>query len=139
MSALDDTVRRFLDEQPIGVLATRSPEGSVHQSVVYVVRDGDELLVSTVAQRRKARDVEATGWASVCVMGHERPFPSVSVSGPAEIRREGIGSATARVMQKILALEEPPEAQSDEALAAAGRVILAVRAERVGPASYLPA
>jgi hypothetical protein len=70
-------------------------------------------------------------------MGHERPFPSITVSGAATIRREGIGAATARVAQVMLALDEPPEPQSDEALAGVGRVIIAVEVERLGPASYL--
>lgn len=137
MTALADSVQAFLDEQVVGVLATRSAAGRVHQSIVYYARFGDELLISTEASRRKARDVEETGWASVCVMGHERPFPSVAVSGAATIRRDGIGPATAQVAQRMLALDEPPEPQSDEALAGVGRVIIAVEVERVGPASYL--
>lgn len=137
MSVLDDGVRRFLDEQVLGVLATRSADGRVHQSAVYFVRDGEEVLISTEARRRKGRDVEETGWASICVMGHERPFPSVTVSGRAEIRRAEIGAATALIAQRMLGLDEPPEAQGDDVLAAAGRVILAISVERVGPASYL--
>jgi PPOX class probable F420-dependent enzyme len=137
MSALAESVRRFLDEQVLGVLATRSGDGRVHQSAVYFVREGDELLISTESKRRKARDVEETGWASICVIGHERPFPSVTLSGRAEIRRAEIGGATARIAQRMLALEQPPEPQSDEALAGADRVILVIAAERVGPASYL--
>jgi PPOX class probable F420-dependent enzyme len=137
MTILPDGVQAFLDEQPVGVLATRSAAGRIHQSIVYFVRDGDELLISTEAPRRKARDVEETGWASICVMGHERPFPSVTVSGHAAIRREEIGVATARIAQRMMALDEPPEPQSDEALAGVGRVIIAIEVERVGPASYL--
>jgi PPOX class probable F420-dependent enzyme len=137
MSAPDDSVRPFLDEQVIGVLATRSADGRVHQSAVYFVRDGEELLISTEARRLKARDVQETGWASICVMGHERPFPSVTISGRAEIRRVGIGAPTAKIAQRMLALDQPPEAQSDDVLAAAGRVILAIGIERIGPASYL--
>ncbi len=37
----------------------------------------------------------------------------------------------------MLALEAPPELQTDEALAGAGRVILAAAIERVGPATHL--
>ncbi len=137
MSPLGNGLREFLDEQVLGALATRSASGRVHQSVVYYVREGEQLLISTEAQRRKARDVEETGWASVCVMGHERPFPSVTLSGTAEIRREDIGLATARVVQRMLGVDELPEIQSDEGLAAVGRVIMALRIEHVGPASYL--
>jgi Pyridoxamine 5'-phosphate oxidase len=38
MTVLPDGVQEFLDEQPVGVLATRSAAGRVHQSIVYWVR-----------------------------------------------------------------------------------------------------
>lgn len=137
MSAVGAGLGRFLDENVVGVLATRSASGRVHQSLVYHARDGEELLISTEAGRRKALDVAETGWASLCVVGHERPFPSVTLSGAAVIRRERIGVPTAAIAQRMLGLERPPDPQSDAALAGVDRVILAVRIERVGPASYL--
>jgi PPOX class probable F420-dependent enzyme len=138
MSKLSHELRRFLDAQIIGVLATTSAPGRVHQSVFYYVRDGEELLISTDAQRYKAGDVRRTRWASLCVMGHERPFPSVTISGPAEIRSEGIGPATAAIAQRVMGVDQAPEPQTDQALAAVGRVILAITTERIGPASYIP-
>ena len=36
-----------------------------------------------------------------------------------------------------MGLDEPPEPQTDAALADAGRVILAIDIERVGPVSYI--
>jgi PPOX class probable F420-dependent enzyme len=138
MTTLTPELCRFLDAEPIGVLATTSAAGRVHQSVVYYARDGEELLISTVAQRHKAADVHRTAWASLCVMGHERPFPSVTISGPAEIRTEGIGPATAAIAQRAMGVDQAPEPQTDQALAAVGRVILAITTERIGPASYIP-
>jgi PPOX class probable F420-dependent enzyme len=138
MSKLSHELPRFLDAQIIGVLATTSAPGRVHQSVFYYVRDGEELLISTDAQRYKAGDVRRTRWASLCVMGHERPFPSVTISGPAEIRSEGIGPATAAIAQRVMGVDQAPEPQTDQALAAVGRVILAITTERIGPASYIP-
>ena len=38
-----------------------------------------------------------------------------------------------------MGLDEPPEPHSDEALAAVGRVILAITIERVGPVTYIDA
>jgi PPOX class probable F420-dependent enzyme len=134
---LTPTLRAFLDEQIIGLLATSSADGPIHQSAVYYVREGDELLISTVAGRHKERDVSHTGWASLCVLGHERPFPSATLAGPASIRTESIGPATAAVVQRMMGLDEPPEPQTDEALAQVGRVIIAIDVERVGPVSYL--
>jgi hypothetical protein len=72
-------------------------------------------------------------------MGHEPPFPSATFSGAAEILTEDIGAPTASIAQRITASDEPPEPMSDETLAAAGRVILAIGIERVTAATHLSA
>lgn len=137
MGVLTDEVRDFLDSQRVGVLATVAEDGRPRQSVVYFARDGERLLISTLSKRGKARHVQRTGWASICVRGDEQPYPSATIAGTAEILREGIGPATARIMQRITATDEPPEHQTDEALAALDRVVLSIAIERVGPVSYL--
>ena len=137
MSALTPQLEAFLDANLVGVLATHPPKGRPRQSVVYYVRNGDELLISTEGERRKARDVHATGWASLCVHGDERPFPSATFSGAAEIRTEGIGAPTAAIAQRVAGLEAPPEPQTDEALAGVGRVILAIAIDRVAAVNYI--
>lgn len=139
MGVLTPQLREFLDSNRTGVLATAAPSGKPRQSVVYYARDGDRLLISTESKRLKARDVRRTGWASLCVLGHEQPYPSAVFSGRAKILTKDIGPATASIMQRIAALPEPPEPQSDEALAAVDRVILAIEVDRVSAANYLPA
>jgi PPOX class probable F420-dependent enzyme len=137
MGALTDPLREFLDAQPVGVLATTSPGGKPRQSLVYFTRDRERLLISTLADRLKTQDAIRNGWASLCVMGHEPPYPSATFSGPAEILTENIGMPTASVAQKMTGSDEPPEPVSDEALAEVGRVILAITVDRVGAASYI--
>ena len=127
----------FLDTHPVGTLATVSLAGRPRQSVVYYARTGERLLVSTVADRWKARDVERSGWASLSVRGNEPPYPSATLAGPASIIRDAVGPLTALVAQRVMGLDEPPEPQPEEALAAAGRVILAIDVEQVGPVSYI--
>jgi len=61
-----------------------------------------------------------------------RPLQSV-----VEILTQGIGPATAAIMQRIAGMSEPPEPQSDEALAAIDRVILAITVERVSAVNYI--
>ncbi len=139
MSALTPALRAFLDDNVVGVLATEPPRGHARQSVVYYVRDGERLLISTVADRLKARDVERTRWASLCVMGPEHPYPSATFSGTTEILTSGIGPATARIAQRFMNAEEPPEPQTDEALAAVGRVIISIAIERVSAVSHMEA
>ena len=137
MGALTDSLREFLDAHSVGVIATLAADGWPRQSVVYFARDGERLLVSTLANRAKTKDVMRTGWASISVSGPEPPHPSATISGPAEILTEKIGEATASVMQRIAGSAEPPEPMSDEALAEVGRVILAITIERVSAVNYL--
>jgi PPOX class probable F420-dependent enzyme len=139
MGALTDELREFIDGHPVGALATSGPDDRPRQSLVYFARDGDRLLISTLADRLKARDVRRTGWASLCVMGHRPPYPSATFSGRAEIVIDGIGKPTAGIMQRIAGAAEPPEPMTDEALAEVGRVILAITIERVSAASYIEA
>ena len=135
---MNDDLNKFLDEGTVGVLATPTARGRPRQSLVYYVRDGDRLLVSTLADRVKARDVRRSGWASICVMGHERPYPSATFSGSAEILTENIGPPSARIAQRVFGLPEPPEPMSDETLADAGRVVLSITVERVTGAAHIP-
>ena len=137
MGELNRERRAFLDANRVGVLATTAPDGRPRQSLVYYARDGDRLLVSTLTDRLKARDIRRTGWASLAVMGHEPPYPSATFSGPAEILSQDIGLPTAAILQRISAAAQAPEPMSDDALAAVGRVVLAVEVERVSAASYL--
>jgi PPOX class probable F420-dependent enzyme len=127
----------FLDANRVGVLATIATSGRPRQSLVYFAREGDHLLISTLAGRAKAKDVERAGWASLCVMGHEPPFPSAVFSGLAEILTEGIGQPTAAIMQRITGADEPPEPQSDDDLAAVGRVVMRIVIERVSAVNYI--
>ncbi|MBK9180223.1 MAG: pyridoxamine 5'-phosphate oxidase family protein [Acidimicrobiales bacterium] len=135
---LSGPVRSFLAEQPVGVLATVRPDGSVRQSVVYHVLDGDRILISTESKRAKSRDVIRTGRASYCVTGHVRPFPSVTVEGPARILTQGIGGPTAQLVARVTG-SPPGEAPSDEALAGVDRVILELTIERAYGATHLDA
>jgi hypothetical protein len=64
-SPLSETVRAFLAEQPVGVLATQRRDGAIRQSLVYHILDGDRVLISTLgsATRRAtcaARDARRT-------------------------------------------------------------------------------
>ncbi len=59
MGALTTELHEFLDANRVGVLATSANGSLPRQSVVYYARDGDRLLVSTLAGRLKTKDVAA--------------------------------------------------------------------------------
>ncbi len=134
---MDAAVSAFIDEIPVGVLGTVRTDGSARLSTVYYVRDGDRILVSTESKRGKARDVERTGRASLCVQAPEKPFPFATLEGPARIVRDDIGIATARIVARIVG-GPVGDAQTDEALAAVDRVILEITVERVYSAYLQP-
>ena len=137
VGGLTDQPREFLDAHRVGALATASKEGKPRQSVVYYVRDADRLLISTMTERLKAKDVQRRGWASLSVRADEQPYSSATFSGPAEILTENIGQPTARIMQRIAGMDQPPEPQSDEALAEIDRVILAITVDRVSAVTHM--
>jgi PPOX class probable F420-dependent enzyme len=139
MGELSSELREFLDANRIGVLATIAGDGKPRQSLVYYARDDEQLLISTLKDRRKADDVARTGWASLCVMGHEPPFPAATFSGPAAIVTEGIGVPTAMIAHGMLRTPDPPEPMPDEALAEAGRIILRINVDRVSAVSHMGA
>ncbi|MBM3673946.1 MAG: hypothetical protein FJW88_03160 [Actinobacteria bacterium] len=134
---LPANVRAFVEAQPVGILATTRPDGSIRQSLVYHVLDGDRIEISTLGSRAKARDVARIGRASYCVPAHERPFASVTLEGPARIVTEGAGAITTALFGKIFGTPPDPPL-TDEAVAAMDRVILELTVARAYGASYLP-
>jgi hypothetical protein len=118
----------------VGVLGTTRGDGGTRQSVVYYVLVDERILISTLGGRGKARDVESTGRASLCVHGPERPFPSVTVEGVSRIRRHDITEPMAHVTERV---RGEPVVLNDEEWAALDRVLLEIAIERVYGASYL--
>ena len=90
-----------------------------------------------MSERLKAKDVQRSGWASLPVRADEQPYPSATFSGPAEILTENIGQPTARIMQRIAGMDEPPEPQSDQALAEIDQVILTITVDRVSAVTHM--
>jgi PPOX class probable F420-dependent enzyme len=136
VSTIPPAVRTFVEQQPVGVLATYRADGSVRQGVVYHLLEGDRILVSTEGKRYKAGDVRRAGRASYCVLGHERPFPCVTLEGSARIVTDGAGAETSRLFDVIFGPRDAPPFTDEEA-AAMDRVILEITVERVYGARYV--
>lgn len=127
----------LLDSNKLGTLATVGEDGLPRLSVVYYANRGERIFISTLRERVKAKDIERRGWAALSVRGEEPPYPSATFTGSAVVRTAGIGEDTALVMGRIAGLPEPPEPQSDEALADAGRVLIELTVERVSAATHV--
>lgn len=82
---LNDTVRRLLDEPNPAVLATINTDGSPQTSVVWVGREGDELVISSAQGRRKDRNIRRDPRVSLSVYDQEDPETYVEIRGRASV------------------------------------------------------
>ncbi|MFD5471057.1 PPOX class F420-dependent oxidoreductase [Streptomyces sp. NPDC127105] len=85
---LNDSARALLDAPVPAVLATVNPDGSPQTSVVWVGRDGDDLLVSTAAGRHKERNLRRDPRASLTVYDPADPLRYVEIRGLAAITED---------------------------------------------------
>jgi PPOX class probable F420-dependent enzyme len=89
MVAIPDSVKPWLDSPEFAIFATLLPDGRPHQSVVWVARDGDDLLVSTVKGRRKHKNLLEDPRVSILVYPRDNPYSYVEVRGTASMTEEG--------------------------------------------------
>ena len=79
--ALSEATLALLDGKNYAVLATVNPDGSPQTSVVWVGRDGGDLLFSTVAGRVKHRNMSRDPRVSVTVIDSSDPENYVELRG----------------------------------------------------------
>ena len=79
--SLSDATVALVDGKNYAVLATINPDGSPQTSVLWVGRDGNDLLFSTVAGRVKHRNMERDPRVSVTVLDSEDPENYVELRG----------------------------------------------------------
>jgi PPOX class probable F420-dependent enzyme len=78
---LSDATVKLVDGRNYAVLATVNPDGSPQTSVVWVGRDGDDLLFSTVEGRVKHRNMLRDPRVSVSVIDWADPENYVELRG----------------------------------------------------------
>ena len=89
---MNDEIRRLLDGRHFAVLATLNPDGGPYTSAMWVGREDDQVLFSTVAGRRKHRNLERDPRLSVTVLDADDPYNYVELRGRATIE-EDVGRA----------------------------------------------
>ena len=83
-----DERREFVRKHRTAVFGYNRRHDGPAQSIVYYVTDGDDLLVSTMGARAKAKAVERLGKVSLCVLDEQWPPTYVVVYCRARIERE---------------------------------------------------
>ncbi|MFF2190219.1 PPOX class F420-dependent oxidoreductase [Streptomyces sp. NPDC058155] len=91
---LSDAARKILDGRNPAVLCTINPDGSPQSSVVWVGTDGDDLVISSQAGRRKVTNLAGEPRVSLSVFDLADPERYVEVRGTATAG-EDVGRRTA--------------------------------------------
>jgi PPOX class probable F420-dependent enzyme len=86
---LSDAVRELVDGKNYATLATVNADGGPQSSAMWVGRDGDDLLFSTIAGRLKDRNMRRDPRVSVTIMDRADPERYSEIRGRAAITEEG--------------------------------------------------
>ena len=125
MPTLDETVRKLLDGRTFATIATLNPDGSPQTSVVWVKRDGDTVLFSTTAVRRKARNVARDPRVSLSVFDLDHPYTAVDIASTAELVPDPDRTLPLELSHKYLGTDPPPPGPNEV------RLIVRVTPEKV--------
>jgi Pyridoxamine 5'-phosphate oxidase len=124
--------RQFVYEHRTCVFGYPRKEHGPAMTIVYYVMNGDdELLISTMAARGKAKAVARNGRVSLCILDEKWPPTYLQVYGDGVVDRDP--DLAADVLARVVGLmagEEVPESRSEqiaEMARAEHRVVIRVR------------
>jgi PPOX class probable F420-dependent enzyme len=127
-----ERLRAVLDSPIFATVATVQPDGSPQQSVVWVERDGDDVLFMVGEGSRKERNLRRDPRVSVLVCPPEAPYGYAAIRGRAEFEPALSERLRDNLSIKYVGLtyaehvEQTPEAKTDAEV-----VAVRVRPERI--------
>jgi PPOX class probable F420-dependent enzyme len=82
---LSDKARAFLSEKRYAVLATLNNDGSVQQTVMWYLLEGNTIVMNTKKGRIKDRNLRRDSRISICV---PEGYSYITISGTAELNED---------------------------------------------------
>ena len=82
MTTLSDKARAFLNEKRFAVLATINADGTIQQTAIWYLLEGDTIVMNTKAGRLKDRNLRRDPRISICL---EDGYRYLTISGKAEL------------------------------------------------------
>ena len=86
---LPDEAKALLDAKTYVVLATVNRDGSPQSSVIWIKRDGDQPVFSSIRGRRKTRNLERDPRVSITAFDPADPYRYVEIRGTVTMTDEG--------------------------------------------------
>lgn len=124
--SLPSGARDLLDAHEFATVATLEPDGRPQLSVVWVKRDGDDVLFSTVRSRRKASNLERDPRCTLLVFPRGNPYSYLELRGAVEITDD----PTSALIEELNGLYTGREGYGQDA-PGDERIVVRLRAERV--------
>ncbi|MCI2423143.1 PPOX class F420-dependent oxidoreductase [Saccharopolyspora sp. K220] len=109
----------LLDSPVFAMVATIQPDGSPQQSVVWVKRDGDDVLFMSAVGSRKERNLRRDPRVSVLVSPPDAPYTYAAIRGTATFESAGAHQLRDELALKYVGktyaqhVEDTPEAGTD--------------------------
>lgn len=123
---LPEQAKQWLDGKAFVTVADVYASGQPHTSVVWVKRDGDDLLFSTTADREKYRNLSERPLVSALVLAPDNPYSYLEVRGKVSITEEGGRELIDELHEKYNGTRPYPYDEPD-----AVRVVLRLTPEKV--------
>lgn len=86
---LPDTAKRLLDAPTFVTVSTVNPDGGPQATVVWVKREGDDVLFSTVRGRRKERNLARDPRISLSFFDPANPYWYTEFRGAVTVTEDG--------------------------------------------------
>jgi PPOX class probable F420-dependent enzyme len=100
MTSLPERAQELIDGPNFATVTTIQPDGAPQASVVWIKRDGDDVLYSTVKHRRKYRNLVADPRTSLVIYEAANPYEYLEIRGTATITDDPDGSLIEELAQK---------------------------------------
>jgi PPOX class probable F420-dependent enzyme len=127
MAELTERQRRFIAENPfVATVTTLRPDGSPHNTIVWIDAEDGSVTFNTAVGRAKERYLRRDPRAGVTVVHPENGYQWVAVSGPAELTTEGADEQIDKLAKKYLGKDTYPWRSADEQ-----RISVKIRPEKV--------
>jgi PPOX class probable F420-dependent enzyme len=121
---LNDSTREVLDGPHLAVVATSNADGRPQSSVIFVKRDGDTVVFSTIKGRLKTRNMARDPRVSLLVADKENPR-YVEIRGTVEITEDPEKRLLFEMYDRYMGGMTPPPEPNAE------RLIVRIRPEKV--------
>lgn len=128
---LSESAREVLDGPHFAVLATSNADGRPQSSVIFVKRDGDAVVFSTIKGRRKTRNMARDPRVSLLVVDKAKGR-YVEIRGSVEIDDDPEKRLLYEMYDRYMGGTPPPEPEAE-------RLIVRIRPEKVYQFPPVPA